>query len=114
MTLLEEKITTTQAENGWYRQTIKRKYSADWETGAAHFKRLGYTNWLTLPATIIPMTFNREKVLEFHPNAVVMVVFAQASTYNQPKGWTGEVQIPMNERQNEWLEKIEQVVYAPG
>jgi len=100
-------------EHGWKRYRVARLFEADWETGAAYFKSLGYRNFLTSPATIIPTTFNCEKQMSFHPNAVVMTLFAEAHTCNQPKGWTGEVQIPPQHRRNEWHEEIELAVYIP-
>lgn len=111
--VLENIEVTGESRPGWVRQKITRRFEADWETGAAHFKRLGYANWLTLPATIIPMTFNREKVLEFYADAVVAIVFAEATTCNQPRSWKGEVQIPEALRKNEWCEIIEQEVFRP-
>jgi hypothetical protein len=105
-----EWIINRPVDDGWTEQRIRRMYNADWEDGSRYFRSLGYRNALPLHPTVIPMQFDLENVIYMYPNAVVIVECAVASTYNQPKNWTGEIQLDVDKRQNEWREDIVQLV----
>lgn len=105
-----ERIVDVPMDDGWVERSIHRTYDADWETGVRYFRSFGYRNTLTLPNEIIPMQFGIERVIHIHPNAVVIVKWAEASTYNQPKDWTGDVQLDPDKRQNVWREDSVQLV----
>jgi hypothetical protein len=88
----------------------KIQYYANWEDGSRFFKSKGYKNYLTLPSTIIPQHFSKYLELIQYINASVWFFFGEAITINQPKNWTGEVQIPPERRENIWIEEYLQLV----